>query len=409
MPRATIDTVSNAQGIQLLDLCKSTSVNIVNGRLDEGQSFTYFSRLGSSVIDYMLMKPESFCYINKFEVKSFNEFSDHAPLKFSLTVFGNEKFQLHGQSEESFRFQWNDNKRDAFRRGLIGKLPDMNNAIHALDQNDKNSVNMAVNNFLTILNDVATPLFKTTTYKKDGCFNVKYSTRAKWFDDECREKKELYNVALRQFNTYKTVDTRYVLCDDRKKDYKTTVRRKRRAYKFAEMKKIESLRHKKPKDFWAVFRRRKASKGEQLSPEEFYDYFRNLANEINIVNNEDAEQFCTRNDFDKNDPIFDELDSNITTEEVRKCMNSLKRGKACGTCTDNLLNEYFLEAGDILLTHITELFNAILESGCFPDKWAEGIIVPVFKMGDEMDVNNFRGVTLVSCLSKLFTAVLKNG
>ena len=46
-------------------------------------------------------------------------------------------------------------------------------------------------------------------------------------------------------------------------------------------------------------------------------------------------------------------------------MKSLKQGKDCGS--DNLLNEYFLEAGDILLSHITELFNALLDSGCFPD------------------------------------------
>ena len=38
LPRASINIVSNAQGMQLLDLCKSTSVNIIYGRLDEGQS-----------------------------------------------------------------------------------------------------------------------------------------------------------------------------------------------------------------------------------------------------------------------------------------------------------------------------------------------------------------------------------
>ena len=32
--------------------------------------------------------------------------------------------------------------------------------------------------------------------------------------------------------------------------------------------------------------------------------------------------------------------------------------------------------------------------------------MPLFKKGDENDVNNFRGLILVSCLSKLFTAVL---
>ena len=84
LPRASINIISNAQGMHLLDLCKSTSVNIIYGRLDEGQSYTYFSRMGSSVIDYMLMKPESFCYINCFNILPFNEFSDHTPLQFLI-------------------------------------------------------------------------------------------------------------------------------------------------------------------------------------------------------------------------------------------------------------------------------------------------------------------------------------
>ena len=75
---------------------------------------------------------------------------------------------------------------------------------------------------------------------------------------------------------------------------------------------------------------------------------------------------------------------------------------------NNLLNEYFIEAGDILLSHLTDLFNIILETGYFPDDWAEGIIIPLYKKGNENDVNNFRGITLVSCMSKLFTAVLNN-
>ena len=36
----------------------------------------------------------------------------------------------------------------------------------------------------------------------------------------------------------------------------------------------------------------------------------------------------------------------------------------------------------------------------------EGIIVPLHKKGDVDDVNNYRGITLVSCMSKLFTTVL---
>ena len=127
---------------------------------------------------------------------------------------------------------------------------------------------------------------------------------------------------------------------------------------------------------------------------------------INIVNNDEAENFDNNHNFDLRDPMYDQLDNPVITDEVRKCLQALKSGKACGI--DNLLNEYFIEAGDILLTHMTDLFNIILDSGYFPDDWADGIIIPLFKKGNENDVNNFRGITLISCMSKLFTSTLYN-
>ena len=71
-----------------------------------------------------------------------------------------------------------------------------------------------------------------------------------------------------------------------------------------------------------------------------------------------------------------------------------------------MLNEYFMEASDILMSHILDIFNTILSSGFFPEQWMEGIIIPLFKKNDPNDVNNYRGITLVSCLSKIFTSVI---
>ncbi|ESO92711.1 hypothetical protein LOTGIDRAFT_70291, partial [Lottia gigantea] len=48
------------------------------------------------------------------------------------------------------------------------------------------------------------------------------------------------------------------------------------------------------------------------------------------------------------------------------------------------------------------------EKGCFPDEWSEAIIVPVYKKGSINDVQNYRGISLVSCLSKIFTCILNN-
>ncbi len=110
-------------------------------------------------------------------------------------------------------------------------------------------------------------------------------------------------------------------------------------------------------------------------------------------------------DFNDNS-MFEELDVPISEAEVAKGLNSLKRGKAyAGDC---VLNEYFISAGDILLSHLTDLFNVILDTGYFLEEWSRGIIIPLFKRGTESDVNNYRGITLISCLAKLFTTVINN-
>ena len=55
---------------------------------------------------------------------------------------------------------------------------------------------------------------------------------------------------------------------------------------------------------------------------------------------------------------------------------------------------------------LCNLFNVILDSGIFPENWCNSTIIPVFKKGDENDVNNYRGITLMSHFS--FQPVLHN-
>ena len=68
---------------------------------------------------------------------------------------------------------------------------------------------------------------------------------------------------------------------------------------------------------------------------------------------------------------------------------------------DCLLNEYFMETIDILLPFICDIFNAVLDSGVFPDSWSEGIVIPLHKKGDTNDVNNYGGITLLSCFFQI--------
>ena len=54
----------------------------------------------------------------------------------------------------------------------------------------------------------------------------------------------------------------------------------------------------------------------------------------------------------------------------------------------------------------TQLSNKIYDSGDFPEEWAVGIMVLLFNGGDKSNLDNYRGITLLSIFGKLFLGVL---
>ena len=55
---------------------------------------------------------------------------------------------------------------------------------------------------------------------------------------------------------------------------------------------------------------------------------------------------------------------------------------------------------------ILKLFNLILNGGDILPDWVIAYIVPIHKSGSKADPSNYRGISLLSCLSKLFLAIL---
>ena len=55
---------------------------------------------------------------------------------------------------------------------------------------------------------------------------------------------------------------------------------------------------------------------------------------------------------------------------------------------------------------LKQIFNSILNNGYIPRSWCVGVIVPVPKKGNLDNPDNYRGITLMSCLLKIFTGIL---
>ena len=54
------------------------------------------------------------------------------------------------------------------------------------------------------------------------------------------------------------------------------------------------------------------------------------------------------------------------------------------------------------------LFQKMWEGERIPVDWARGLIVPIFKDGERKNVDNYRGITLLSVVGKLYTSILNN-
>ena len=74
---------------------------------------------------------------------------------------------------------------------------------------------------------------------------------------------------------------------------------------------------------------------------------------------------------------------------------------------DAIINKYIKTTSNQFIEIYEKLFNLIFDTGFIPESWVAGNIIPIYKnIGDSNDPKNFRSITLVSCLGKLFTAIL---
>jgi hypothetical protein len=72
------------------------------------------------------------------------------------------------------------------------------------------------------------------------------------------------------------------------------------------------------------------------------------------------------------------------------------------------LHFYYFYLKTYIINPLCKLFNNILSTGKFPVIWAKGIIVPIFKSGEKCNPSNYRGITIGSCIGKLFLKILNN-
>jgi hypothetical protein len=404
--RVSEDTKVNSFGRKLLQLCKSTGLRIGNGRKpgDEKGQFTFYNHLGASVIDYVLAEKDYFDIVTKICIGDFNVWSDHAPVEFTLKrldiacVSLNHDDVITSVPNTTQEFRWNDEHMEQMKRDLSEKVGDLYDAIHSI-QSDTLTLDQGIEKFNEILNVVFQPCSRSVKGFKNVLPRGKsrISKNKPWFDDKCQQLYNVYRNFLNIFNTERSPENRINLVEA-KGNYKHYERQSRRKYLRSEGNRVSLLRKINPKQFHTAFSKKYRSPPSNLCLSDFFEHFKSVCS--NDTGNKDT-------NFDHSHScVFEELDVPISDDEVSNVLKKLKSGKSPGI--DNLLYEYFCKFCDVFTPLLSRLFNVIFDLGTFPTCWSEGIIFPSFKKGDANDPNNYRGITLVSCLSKIFTSVLNN-
>ena len=96
----------------------------------------------------------------------------------------------------------------------------------------------------------------------------------------------------------------------------------------------------------------------------------------------------------------------ILQREVEEAVNSMKDNKAPGN--DEITSDIIKQGGEETITQLLKLFNQILEKQQIPTTWKEAKIILLYKKGDKADVKNYRPISLLSHLYKIFTKVIQN-
>lgn len=111
--------------------------------------------------------------------------------------------------------------------------------------------------------------------------------------------------------------------------------------------------------------------------------------------------YQNESDNDENDIEINPVDET----EIIIGIKRLKYEKSPGP--DGLTNEAIKIAGSYLVNPLVHLFNLILSTSVTPNQCSESNIILLFKKGDPKNIANYRPMSLLPALYKLFSSTIE--
>ncbi|XP_077862470.1 uncharacterized protein LOC144344329 [Saccoglossus kowalevskii] len=386
--RESMDNECNIYGLELLEFCKSTNLKIVNGRLFKqtgSGNFTYVSGIGTSVVDYILTSPNNLSNFTGFSIGNRIE-SDHLSLELTMMLSSKHENStidtVHHNTENLNKLKWDTKKANIYRNNFNSE--GIRNLRHEFYENViEGNIDDAATNLTNIIYTCGKDMV-CKSKQLNECF------RNFWFDKECLVTKRAVSKALNHYRHTKSQNSlEYYLLS--KQPYQKLIKEKKA--EFQKLRRDELINLSKQKNshkFWQKLKQHKINVSENITMEEWSNYFTNLFTPV-LVENENYNDFYVSiedymTDLDiENIGIPDvylelaEFNQPITMTEVKKNLDKLKANKSPGP--DGIHSEFWKFAPLDICDLLYSLYNKVFDQGAFPIEWSRGLISPVYKKG----------------------------
>ncbi|MCW4346540.1 MAG: reverse transcriptase domain-containing protein [Candidatus Thiodiazotropha endolucinida] len=401
LKRHNSDKVANNYGNKLLDFCKSNSLYILNGRTKGDLPVGKFTCKNVSVVDYFVCSSTLLKFVSQLNVTEFcSLLSDaHCPVALCLNYCTVPDKSSEGGESSRLKL-WDTDKVDQFREKVaclelarvLEKLICLENQ-NGITQSD---IDLTVDSINDIFTAAAECSFGYTHIDRQYTEQIKKPT---WYGPQCKSMRKKWHRAKYLYKFNKSNANKESL-KNASNAYKNTMKQNYTKFKRYNIKKLRGLKNSNPKIYWKIINGKK-QESVKATVENLFDYFKK-------VNSGGGTAYGVQGNIPINmRHTNEEINRRITLDEITKQIRKLKNNKAGGI--DCLINEHLKSTVDLMGSVYEKLFNLILDTGIFPKVWTLGMIKPIYKQkGDASAAGNYRPITLLSSLGKLFTGIISD-
>ena len=272
------------------------------------------------------------------------------------------------------KYIWNVSRTDKYKISL--RRDECNNIIYQLilNANTDRSSDFICSLIHKLITTASSGILKKVNINKNNS-SMKQMPANAWFDSECNELRK-----KRNYNTNLKVN-------------------------------LEEMCSNNPKEYWGFWKRLQRQNLSEITIElyQFYNCFLKQSEPPTAQNaNTKFKTIQQKIPIDRYnyDISNDILNGKIKLDEVEKAPGRIRKGEASGI--DGIPIELYSSDIKYFTPLLTTLFNTIFVLADYPDDWAQGLIYPVHKKGDKSDPQNYRKVSLIPSLAKVFESVLEN-